>query len=169
MSVYVALLRAVNVGGTGKLPMAELRALCEQIGMKHVRTYIQSGNVVCASPLKAAQVAARIEQALAVKLGKACRVFVRTLPELERTEADNPFPEAEANRVLVVFLDEAPPPGALEAVVVPGRERLAIRGRELFVHYPDGMGQSKLKLPFAAVGTGRNLNTLRALIALARS
>jgi uncharacterized protein (DUF1697 family) len=72
----------------------------------------------------------------------------------------NPFPEAAPNRVLVLFLDEAPPAESLKAVEVPGREEMSLRGRELYLHFPDGMGQSKLEVPMQKVGTGRNLNTV---------
>lgn len=168
MAVHVALLRAVNVGGTGKLPMAELKVLCEHLGFRHVRTYIQSGNVVFTSPLAAAGVKAKLEKALAVKLGKRCAVHVRTAEELEAAVARNPFPDAAPNQLLVLFLDEPPTNDALKTCVVPGRERLELRGRELFVHFPDGQGQSKLKVPFADRGTARNLNTVRKLIEMAR-
>jgi uncharacterized protein (DUF1697 family) len=81
--------------------------------------------------------------------------------------ARNPFPEAEPNRLMIIFLDDAPPRSAIADVKVPGRERLHLDGRELFIHFPDGMGSSKLRVPFAAVGTGRNLNTVRKLIEMA--
>jgi uncharacterized protein (DUF1697 family) len=94
MAVHIALLRAVNVGGTGKLPMAELKAICEGLGFRGVRTYIQSGNVVFASPLTQAAVKSRLEKALAARLGKPCAVLMRTAAELEATVAANPIPEA---------------------------------------------------------------------------
>jgi uncharacterized protein (DUF1697 family) len=147
--------------------MADLRALCEGLGLRRVRTYIQSGNVVAAGALSSAQVKARLEKALLATLGKPCRVLVRSLAEMERVEQGNPFPEAAPARLLVLFLDEAPPQTAVHNVKVPATERLALRGRELYIHFPDGMGRSKLKIPFADVGTGRNLNTVRKLIALA--
>ena len=167
MNTHIALLRAVNVGGTGKLPMVELRALCEKLGFKAVRTYIQSGNVVFSSALDAAKAKAQLEQALATKLGKPCRVIIRTGKELAYVVAANPFPEAEPNRLIVVFLDDAPPKGSLTDWKIPGSERLALLGRELFIHFPDGQGTSKLKVPFADTGTGRNLNTVRTLLTMA--
>jgi uncharacterized protein (DUF1697 family) len=164
---HILLLRAVNVGGTGKLPMADLRTLCEGLGLRRVRTYIQSGNVVATGALSAAQVKTRLEKALLATLGKPCRVLVRSLAEMEQVEQGNPFPEAAPAQLLVLFLDDAPPRTAVSNVKVPGSERLALRGRELYIHFPDGMGQSKLRIPFADTGTGRNLNTVRKLIALA--
>ena len=69
MTVFVALLRAVNVGGTGMLSMVDLKALCEEIGFIDVRTYIQSGNVVFRTGEDEATVQARLEEALAAKMG----------------------------------------------------------------------------------------------------
>jgi uncharacterized protein (DUF1697 family) len=168
MTVFAALLRAVNVGGTGKLPMARLRALCEGAGFRDPTTYIQSGNVVLESPLPEARVKKTLEKVLAAELGKPCGVLVRTGPELASCVLKNPFNSAEPNRVLVVFLDEPRAASALSGVKVPAREELQIEGRELFIHFPDGMGGSKLKIPFADVGTGRNMNTVKKLAEMTR-
>lgn len=167
----VALIRALNVGGTGKLTMAELRALCEQVGLVSPTTYIQTGNVIFSSPFTPLEAKARLEAALASRLGaQSHRVLIRTPSELSALVAANPFPEAAPNQVLIVFLDEAPNQAearAIESLRPPGREALVLRGRELFIHYPDGMGRSKLVTPLTVVGTGRNLNTVAKLAALA--
>jgi uncharacterized protein (DUF1697 family) len=168
MATFVALLRAVNVGGTGKLPMTELRALCVTLGFTDVRTYIASGNVVFGTRLAAPKAKAMLETALLETLGKPCRVLIRTADQLEAAIKANPFPEAAANQLLVLFLDTPPDASVLKGWRIPGRERLALHGRELFVHFPDGMGPSKLKIPFADEGTGRNLNTVRTLVEMAR-
>lgn len=167
MPTHIALLRAVNVGGTGKLPMAELRTLCEKAGFTDVRTYIASGNLLFSSPLGERQAKARLEALLEKKLGKPCAVMMRSKADLEAVVKGNPFPEAAGNRLLIMFLDEKPPRSALDDVVIPASERLELRGRELFIHFPDGMGTSKLKIPFAKTGTGRNLNTIEKLIEMA--
>lgn len=169
MTTYIALLRAVNVGGTGKLPMADLRALCEKAGFIDVRTYIQSGNVVFSSKLSASNARVTLEAALAKRLAKATQVLIRTADELEAVIAANPFPEAESNRLIVLFLSREESASVLDDWKIPGREQLALIGRELFLHYPDGMGQSKLKVPFSDQGTARNLNTVRALLEMARA
>lgn len=167
MPTHIALLRAINVGGTGKLPMAELRALCEDAGFRDVRTYIASGNLVFTTPLAVAKAKAKLEALLAKRLGKPWLAVFRTRTELEAIVARNPFPDAASNQLLVMFLDEAPPRDALADVRPPGGERLTLIDRELYIHFPDGMGRSKLRIPFAKVGTGRNLNTVRKLIELA--
>ncbi len=169
MTAFIALLRAINVGGAGKLPMSELRGLCAEAGFDDVRTYIQSGNVVLKSKLGEAKVKATLEAALTEKMGKPASVIVRTLAELKAAQQRNPFPDAKPAQVIVLFLDKAPPKGALADVVIPAREELELHGRELYVHYPDGQGRSKLKLPFAKEGTGRNLNTIAKLVEMAAS
>jgi uncharacterized protein (DUF1697 family) len=169
MHAYVAFLRAVNVGGTGKLPMTTLRALCEQAGFENVATYIVSGNVAFTSRLDATRAQQKLEKLLAAKMGKAVRVHLRTPEELEGIVERNPFRSAPGNRLLVFFLDEAPPRAALAAVEIPGREQIRAAGREIYVHYPDGQGRSKLKVPFANVSTGRNLNTVQKMLELGRA
>jgi uncharacterized protein (DUF1697 family) len=169
MAAFVALLRAVNVGGTGKLAMTDLVKLCEKAGFSGVKTYIQSGNVVFESSATEAKAKATLEKVLAAKLGKPVGVFVRAAAQLDRVLADNPFKQAPPNRVIVMFLDEAPPKDALAEVGAPGGEKLVLHGRELYIHYPDGQGVSKLKVPFASTGTGRNINTVTKLAAMARA
>lgn len=169
-TAYAALLRAVNVGGTGKLAMTDLARLCEKTGFCDVKTYIQSGNVVFTCAGKEPAVKKAIEQALTKHMGKPVAVMIRTAGELEAAIAANPFPKAEPNRLLVTFFDEALPKGAVDGLEGPDGERLAVRGRELFVHYPNGMGSSKLKVPAGLkLGTGRNLNTVAKLAAMARA
>src|ERR1700733_10577438 len=113
MASFVALLRAVNVGGTGKLPMSELKAICEELGFGAVRTYIASGNVVFTSRKSEAAVKAAREKRLAAYAGKPVGVLVRTAAEMAQVLADNPFPKAAPNRTMVVFLDRSPPAATL--------------------------------------------------------
>jgi len=164
MKTYIALLRAINVGGTGKLAMARLRQLCEQAGFAEVRTYIQSGNAVLKSTLSEGQVKATLEKLLQEELGKPYAVFVRTASELNEVLEKNPYPKAEAKFLQVVFFDKVP---QLKGVVAPDGEELTVGKREIYVHYPRGMGQSRLKAPGLQEGTGRNLNTLGKLLEMA--
>jgi uncharacterized protein (DUF1697 family) len=166
MPTHIALLRAVNVGGTGKLPMAELRALAEQLEFENPRTYIASGNLVFESALAANKARAKLEAALAAHLGKSIGVVVRSAAELRALLDANPFPDAPSNRVLVSLLNE-PVPADWESDVRHKNGELIVAGkRELYVHYVDGQGASKLRIPAAEAGTARNLNTLRALLEL---
>ncbi|MEH6419408.1 DUF1697 domain-containing protein [Pseudomonas sp. CGJS7] len=167
MQTYIALLRAVNVGGTGKLPMAELRAMCEAAGFTEVRTYIASGNVVFRSALSAARVQAALEQRLAEYAGKPVGVILRSGAEMARALAAQPFKQAAPNRAVVIFLDGAPPADALAAVKHRNGEEIALGEREIYVHYGEGMADSKLVVPAAKAGTARNLNTVAKLIEMA--
>ncbi|NLS19755.1 DUF1697 domain-containing protein [Rhizobium sp. P40RR-XXII] len=168
MTVFVALLRAVNVGGTGMLSMADLKALCEEIGFKDVKTYIQSGNVVFRTEEGEATAQTLLEGALANKMGKSPGVILRSREALERVAENSPFPHAKPNYLLVNFLRDAAPEDALTKLVAPGGEEVHVAGREVYVHYPDGSGRSKLKLPALKAGTARNLNTVRKLAEMAR-
>jgi len=167
MTRYVAFLRAVNVGGTGKLPMADLRAMCESLGFANVRTYIASGNVVFESRLAQAAVKARLERCLEAYAGKPVGVLVRTGAELAAVLAGNPFGSAPSNRTVAIFLDDAPSADTLSRVTGQQDEEIALGTREIFVHYGSGMARSKLKIPAASTGTARNMNTIETLVAWA--
>ena len=167
MTVYVALLRAVNVGGTGKLPMAELKSMCAALGFKNVRTYIASGNVVFESGAAEARVKSLLEARLNKYAGKSVGVVVRKPAELAAVLKANPFPRAAPNRTLVTFLDAPPPKDALTQAAGRTNEEMRLGIREIFVHYPEGAGTSKLRIPAAKAGTARNINTVGALVKLA--
>ncbi|WP_368565686.1 DUF1697 domain-containing protein [Pseudoxanthomonas sp. UTMC 1351] len=167
MHTYIALLRAVNVGGTGKLPMAELRTMCEAAGFAQVRTYIASGNVVFTSTFAAKQVKASLEAALAAYAGKPVGVLVRTPAEMAQVLAANPFPGAASNRTVAIFLDAPPPADALATVKHRKDEEIVLGKREIYVHYGDGMADSKLVIPVAKTGTARNMNTVAKLVEMA--
>ncbi|MDL2403868.1 DUF1697 domain-containing protein [Rhizobium mayense] len=168
MPVYVALLRAVNVGGTGTLSMAGLKALCEEIGFTDVKTYIQSGNVLFRSDKDEAAVQKNLEEALTLKMGRSPGVLLRSRRELQAAAEGSPFPHAKPNYLLINFLPEHPTADALDKLVAPGGEEVHVAGKEIYVHYPDGSGRSKLKLPALKAGTSRNLNTVRKLVEMAR-
>ena len=160
---YLAVLRAVNVGGTGKLPMADLKALCEAAGFTQVRTYIASGNVLFQSALPASGVKAALEVRLAAHAGKPVGVFVRTPRQMADVLADNPFKHGVPNRTVAIFLDAPPGPGALQGITGQQGEEIALGRREIYVHYGAGMAQSKLRIPAAQAGTARNMNTVAKL------
>ncbi len=169
MTAYVALLRAVNVGGTGKLPMTELKAMCEKAGLKSVRTYIASGNVVFQSTKNEAQVKADLEAALCRYAGKPAAVFVRTASEMAAVFARNPFAQMPGNLVAAFFLDKPPADDALQTTTHQTTEQLRLGQREIYAYFPDGFGQSKLKIPTAKDSTARNMNTIAKLAEMAAS
>jgi len=167
MPRYVALLRAVNVGGTGKLLMSDLSALCRDAGFARVATYIASGNVVFDSRLAAAKVKAALEARLAAHAGKPVGVVVRSAAEMQAILDANPFLDGEPNVTYAIFLDERPPADALRHASGRVDEEIRLGRREIFVYYPHGMGRSKLRIPAARPGTARNMNTVAKLAAMA--
>ena len=168
MTSYVALLRAVNVGGTGKLPMAELKVMADVLGFTGARTYIASGNLLFRSSLGEAEVKAALEARLAACAGRPVGVLVRTAAELAEIRDTNPFPDAPGHRVVAILLDTAPSADALAHARHVNGEEMALGGREIYVRYSDtGMAGSKLVIPAARLGTGRNMNTVVKLAELA--
>lgn len=180
MTTYIALLCAVNVGGTGKLPMSQLRATLEGLGYRNVATYIQSGNAVFDAGGAAATVAKALSAALEKQAGAPVGVIVRTHEELGRVIAGNPFAEeaaAEGARVHVGFLSCAAVEGAtagLDRIVAQypaRRDRYSLAGDTLYLHFPDGAGESKfttraLERILGARATARNWNTVLKLHAM---
>lgn len=177
MATHVALLRGVNVGGKNKLPMKELVALAEAAGAKGARTYIQSGNLVFEATAAAARAfPGRLEAALA---GRGLRVPVvqRSADELAAVVEGNPWLArgADPKTLHVAFLLAAPEPARL-AALDPARsppDAIVARGRELFLHLPNGVGRSKLTNDYldrtlGTTTTVRNWNTVLALLDLAR-
>ncbi len=113
MTIHIALLRAVNVGGTGKLPMSDLKAMCEDAGFTSVRTYIASGNVVFESGVAEAGIKAALEERLEVYAGKPVGILVRTATEIRAVLADNPFSDKAPSHTVAIFLDTPPPADTL--------------------------------------------------------
>jgi uncharacterized protein (DUF1697 family) len=167
VSAFVALLRAVNVGGTGKLPMHDLKQVCETAGFRAVRTYIASGNVVFGSERPEAEIKAVLEDRLRAYAGQPVGVLVRNAAEMAAVLSHNPFPDAAPNRVVAIFLDRPPTPDMLASVTGRQGEEIGLGAREIYVHYGNGMGSSKLRIPAARDGTARNINTITKLAAMA--
>ncbi len=146
--------------------MAELRDLAGRLGLREARTYIQTGNLVFRDgPVE------RLAGALAEEFGLATEVFVRSADEMRAVVTGNPFPAAEAAKVLVYFLRDEPAAEAVARVeeLVFAAEELRVRGREMYVHFREGMGASKLSMArlekmLGTTGTGRNWNTVQKLV-----
>ena len=167
MTSYVALLRAVNVGGR-KLLMSDLRAIAGKLGLGSPSTFIASGNLLFTSGKSEATVKHELETALAQHMGKPVEAMVRTAAELEQAVEANPFADEPGKSVVAIFFDAAPPDAAIDTAKNVTNERLARGSREIYVHFPDGQGRSKLKLGRKALGTARNMNTVAKLAELAR-
>jgi uncharacterized protein (DUF1697 family) len=177
MPTYIALLRAVNLAGYGKLPMADLRRLLEGLGFRRVETYIQSGNAVFEASGGADKVRAAIAAGLEKLMGAPAGVMIRTHDDLSRVIAGNPFAAeaaADGARVHVAFL--AGPAGAGAAAALnkivekyPGRrDRFHLADDHIYLHLPDGAAETKfsgktLDKAIGVQGTGRNWNTVLKL------
>lgn len=166
MATFIALLRAVNVGGTGKLSMDDLKSMCSDAGFDRIRTYIASGNVVFDSPVTAVRAASALESRLLEGTGRAIPVLIRTPAEMRAVLAANPFADAHPGKVYVFFLANKPAPDAATGALRRADEEIRAGKRELYVHYPRGMGQSRLAIPAAREGTARNMNTVARLVAM---
>jgi uncharacterized protein (DUF1697 family) len=175
MMRWAALLKGVNLNGR-KLPIADLKALVEGLGYRGVTTLLASGNVVFAcDETDGVKVEGALEAALDA-YGLKTDVVVRSAADLQAVLAANPFPEAtlaRPNHVVVLFHRDSVPADPLDALpeLYQGRETLIARGRELYVDYVDGIGESKLpqtmaKLKFPRLATARNWNTVIKLAAL---
>lgn len=164
MTVWIALLRAVNVGGTGKIKMDRLRAAAEGAGFANVRSYIASGNLVFGSDADEGAVREALRQAMVQEFGDAPEFVLRERGQITDLLSVNPYKDAPGNRVIAILTD-----GDINTHDVRHQsdEELTTTDGALFVHYPSGQGRSKLVIPAAANGTGRNINTLTKLAQMA--
>lgn len=171
---HIALLRGINVGGKGKLPMKELAAIFTAVGAASVRTYIQSGNVVFESAAPEAVVEAVTKQ-IAAKFGYPGRIVVRSAVELRGAYGANPFEKtgAPVESLHVYFLADVPAAAAAKSLD-PERslgDSFAVVGREIYLHLPQGMARTKLTNTYfdtklKTVSTARNWNTVGKLVAM---
>ena len=175
--IQVALLRAVNVGGTGKVPMADLRAAAEKAGLRDPRTFIASGNLLFEAGASAPAASEKLLEAVCARtFGLKTEIYVRTHADLKAIVARNPFlKEAKDGPALlhVLFMREAPEAKAFKALQawIKGPEQVRGDGKHAYISYPDGAGQSKLtpaviERHLGHAGTARNWNTVGKLLAL---
>lgn len=165
MATYVAFLRGVNVGRKNSLPMATLKGLCEGAGFKQVRTYIQSGNALFTSVLGEAAVTKKLEKGVLGYMKRDVLVMVRTDKELTSVLKRNPYKKANPSQVGVMLFARPVPKDFVKGMLNVRNEEVKVSSREVYIHYPDGMGRSKLKLPkIASEGTVRNINTITKMV-----
>ena len=176
MKTYIALLRGINIGGHNKLPMNELVAVLESLGLQNVRTYIQSGNAVFQSKASdSAKLAKMIGAEIRKRRGFESKVLLLDAAKLDKAIKANPFPEAEAegNTLHFIFLAAVPPDPDLAGIkkIRTASERCQLNGDVFYLHAPDGAGRSKLASHMERLlgvqTTGRNWNTVRKLMAMA--
>jgi uncharacterized protein (DUF1697 family) len=169
---WIALLRGINVGGHRKLPMADLRALCTELGWGNPRTYIQSGNL--AIDTDDTDVAARLKAGIHARWGYDVPVVLRTVPELQTACAATPYADQPEKARAIVFLNAPPDTDRVQAASPPlgTGEQWRVIGRDLHLLYPNGQARTKMTLPWfethlGVTGTARNWRTTQKLIALA--
>ena len=176
MITYIALLRGINVGGRNKLPMKELRALLEELGLENVKTYIQSGNVVFeGDEADVDQLSAEIASAIDAAYGFEPRVLLLTAEDFSAAMSGNPFPagEGEPNTLHLYFLTEEPANPDLAALQDVQREdeRFELHGAIFYLHAPSGIGRSKLaervEKSLGVPATARNWRSVSSIMALA--
>lgn len=167
MKTNVALLRGINLGRR-QLRMDDLRAIAADLGLQSPRTYIASGNLLFRSDQSEPALKRMLVSALANHMSAAVEVMIRSADELAATVKANPFAGEPPNHVVAIFLDQRPERADLDGAKNIADERLALGAREIYVHYPNGQGRSRLEIPAAAKGTARNMNTIAKLAELAR-
>jgi uncharacterized protein (DUF1697 family) len=177
MPVLISMLRGVNLGGHNKINMEALRVLYESLKLENPRTYVQSGNVIFRTKEKnSAALAKKIQNAIEREFGCRPEVLLRTTSELREAIAASPFAgrDLEPSKTLVTFLAAEPGPEAHATLLnlKTHPEEIHLRGRELYIYFPNGVGRSKL--PWSSVekllkttGTARNWNSVTKMLAIA--
>ena len=174
MARYIAFLRGINLGSTNKVSMPRLRELAEGLGYTDVVTYINSGNLVLTATDPAATIEQRLAGAIADELGPKVDVAVRTPARLATIVGENPFPDGDPTYVTVAFLTKAAPAEAKRRVdeMAAEHEPFVFSGQEVYVHYTQGQGRSKLAAKFSDIigvsATVRNLRTVTKVLELAQ-
>ena len=176
MKTYVALLRGINVGGAGTLPMKELVAILESLGCRNVRTYIQSGNAVFQRrETDTVKLVKDLTAKIAKQRGFSPNVLVFEARELQHVVDENPFPKAatEPKSLHAFFLESKPAKAALKSLesLKGDSERFELCGRVFYLHAPDGIGRSKLaasvERKLGVKATSRNWRTVTKLLEMA--
>jgi uncharacterized protein (DUF1697 family) len=178
MDIVICMLRGVNVGGHAKIKMEALRTLFLALGLHNPRTLVQSGNVVFGTQERTlSRLAHLIENGIEREFGFRPSAILRTPAEMKAVIDRNPFAKrhgVDPTKLLVTFLAADPTQEAREQVlkmkIEP--EELLFSGRELYIHYPNGVGRSRLAVAtifkiLKTSGTARNWNTVTKLLELA--
>ncbi|GAC1318921.1 MAG: DUF1697 domain-containing protein [Acidimicrobiales bacterium] len=176
MPGYACLLRGINVGGR-RMRMEELLSVFVGLGHEHVATYIQTGNVVFSSRSENRQVLIDdAQREIAQRFAMKVHVVLRSADELDSIIGRNPFTSRCSNPVHlhVSLLATTPDVSAVELPAVPAPDELALDGAEIYLHCPNGLGHTTIKLPrmdnlLRTVSTTRNWNTVTTLAAMARA
>jgi uncharacterized protein (DUF1697 family) len=171
---YVALLRAINLGRTRRVPMARLRDVLDERGHGPVRTHLASGNVILDSTLTESELATELNKAIGEEFGLDVPAVVRTRAEMAAVVAGDPLAgvATDLSRYFVTFFPEPPAPAKVDALPPADGGNYLVRGRELYLWLPDGlhgspMGSWKWDRLLGVAGTARNWNTVTKLAEMA--
>jgi uncharacterized protein (DUF1697 family) len=178
MASYVCLLRGINVGGHKKIRMAELRGLCESIGLDNVESYLQSGNLVLdAGRSSPSKVAGAVEKAVLARFGFEVPTLARRARDMQKIVAGNPFrghQHIDESTLHVVFLASAAPADAASRIesLGPGQDEFALVGPHIYLHCPNGYADTRLsntalERRLGVEATTRNWKTVNALAEMA--
>lgn len=178
MPILISMLRGVNLGPHNRIKMDELRALYQALKFEDPRTCVQSGNVIFRTKEKSSpQLAKKIQDAIGKKFGCRPEVILRTVEEMKNAIAASPFSgrkDIEPSKLLVTFLAADPPKEVLAAIetLKSHPEEIHLKGREMYIYFPNGIGTSKL--PWSQVekhlkvtGTARNWNSVTKMLEIA--
>ena len=176
MSVVISLLRGINVLASKRIAMQDLREAYEAAGMKSVRTYVQSGNVVFTTAARdLTRLAARLDDAFETRFGFRTPTVLRTLPQMNEVIARSPFhgrTDIHPSKLLVVFARgeiSVSCRSNLERIDA-GQDEIFIGSTEMYIYFPEGMGRTKLfnasAKTMSVPTTGRNWNTVTKLAAM---
>lgn len=172
---YVAFLRGINVGGNKRVNMADLKKMCEDMGFAHVKTYINSGNVIFETDNKSSETLTKeIEEQIQKTFGFEVKVMVRTIDTLEKILKENPFNHAsEEEKVYISFLYNKPTPDEIKSIEALGNNiyTFKVKDKELYMlRKPDNdplLSAKEFKEKnLGGIATNRNINTVRKIITL---
>ncbi len=178
--IYIGLLRAVNVGGTGMVAMSALREFLAEVGYPDARTLLQSGNVVFkASTRSPAALEQQLETAAADRLKLKTVFMLRSATDWSTVVAGNPFKDAaktDPGHLLVMFLKDEPSAEQIRAAraAITANEELRVKGKHAYVTFPNGVGRSKftnavIERSLGTRATGRNWRTVLRIAELVES
>ena len=171
MTAYVALLRAINLGSRNRVPMAELRAALSDAGHEDVITHLPTGNVVLRSAGGAKKVAESVAGVVRDEFDLEIPVMVRTAAQVEKVASTNPFGKADRSELHVAFLEAKPTAAAARKLddLDFDPEEFELRGSEIYLRYPDGLGRSKMSPAIfeKRLGTSATVRTWKVVTKLA--
>jgi uncharacterized protein (DUF1697 family) len=178
MTIYISLLRGINVSGQKKIKMADLKALYQALGLDNVKTYIQSGNVVFESGEASLVLSQKIHEAIEENYGFSVPIEIRSLNDWQAIVAGNPFtPDNKESKYFhVTLLGEIPDEQLVHEVdkLDFGSDEYHVLGNVVYLYCPNGYGRTKLNNNFwerklKVTATTRNWKTVNKLLELAEA